>query len=92
MGRKIKSVVMLFVVMILIYYQHVPVIYAEDGDVQDEFQEGVFQEGGEVTEEDEEKDQEQEPGEGQEEDPVIERYQLNYPQADGREGYYVTAP
>lgn len=59
MGRKIKSVAMLFVVMILIYYQHVPVIYAEG--------EGV-------------------------EDPVIERYQLNYPQADGREGYYVTAP
>lgn len=83
MGRKIKSVAMLLVVMILIYYQHVPVIYAEGEDVQDE-----FQEGGEVTEEDIGEDSEQEP----EEDPVIERYQLNYPQADGREGYYVTAP
>lgn len=71
MGRKIKSVAMLFVVMVLIYYQQVPVIYAEGEGVQDE-----FQEGGEVTEE----------------EPVIERYQLNYPQADGREGYYVTAP
>lgn len=95
MGRKIKSVAMLLVVMILIYYQQVPVIYAEGEGAQDEFQEGeeaTEEDTGEDIGEDTEKDSEQEPEQEPEEGPVIERYQLNYPQADGRGGYYVTAP
>lgn len=77
MGRKIKSVVMLLIVMILIYFQHAPVIYAEEEGVNEEAEEEV---------------EEEDTGEDIEDDTVIERYQLSYPQPDGREGYYVTAP
>lgn len=70
MGRKMKSIIMLIIVLILIYCQQMPVLYAEEEGVQEE-----------LTEENE-----------TEEAKVIEKYQLNIPQADGKEGYYVTVP
>ena len=75
MGRKIRSILLLVLLMVLIYYQQSPLSYAQNIEYDEE---------GEDTEE---KDEEEDP-----EEEKITQFLLSYPEADGKNGYYVTVP
>ncbi len=108
MGRKIKSILMLTLLLVLIYHQHSPVLHAENKPGQ-----SGIQAGGNIKETD--KDDEDNEGEDKDPDPdpepkpdpdpepkpdpdpepepePIKEYRLEMSKADGRNGYYVTSP
>ncbi len=78
MGRKIKSIVLLIFILMMIYYQHSPVIYAEGPNYKEK-----------EMEDDEDKNSRE--GSGGKEEPITE-YRLEISEQDGRNGYYVTIP
>lgn len=80
MGRKIKSILLLIVILALIYRQHSTVSYAED----------IMNGPGSEVQKESSGSEEQENG-GQETEK-LQKYSLEYPEADGRNGYYITAP
>lgn len=81
MGRKIKSILMLIVLLVLIYYQHSPVIHAEDSEILNK----------ESGEEEEEKNKNENDGDEKDEEPVKE-YHLEITADDSNNGYYLTVP
>lgn len=91
MGRKIKSIVLLIFILVMIYYQHSPVIYAEGPKGKEK----EMTEGGERGEEDGEKwdtkDEISGDVSGGKEEPV-KAYQLEISEQDGCNGYYITIP
>lgn len=79
MGGKIKNIVLLVVLLIMIYYQHSPVLHAEaPGNMLDCLGQGE----GSFTGEDS----------GEEEPEPIKEYEFQITEPDGRNGYYVTVP
>lgn len=82
MGRKIKSIVLLVIVLVLIYCQHSEVIYAEE--------EGSGKEGA-ILEEEGDSKEEDAPEEGEDKEE-IKKYEVRYREPDGRNGYYITVP
>lgn len=81
MGRKVKSIVLLIFILVLIYFQHSPVIYAEGPESvkkEDNENEGGKDEGGEDES-------------GDVKEPVKE-YRMEVSESDGKNGYYVSIP
>lgn len=116
MCGKMKSVLLLILLLIMIYYQHSPVIHAEDhrnilgaeekgdegnrtGEQRNEKHEteGNEEDWEEANQDERDRDGEDESskadykGSGTETKP-ISRYELELSEADGKNGYYVTAP
>ena len=85
MGRKIKSVLLLLIVLSMIYYQHSPLTYAQNAESEESGQEDTGQEN--TEQEDEESEEE-----SQETEKTVSKYELDIPKADGENGYYKTIP
>jgi len=107
MGGKIKSILLLVVLMIMIYCQHSPVLHAEESknvwgyfaeDGTDRKESGKDVSGQGIEEEKEKEDGEIEPEKGEpeevepEEPEPIKEYELKLEKPNGRNGYYITAP
>lgn len=110
MGRKIKTMVSLVILLVMIYCQQAT-IYAEKLDTaqgkpwksssedQEEKNEGEDkkendktgskEEGGDIKDGEKEGDEKED---DEEEKIPIQKYQLEFPEPDGRNGYYVTVP
>lgn len=86
MGRKIKSILLLILLLVLIYYQHSPVIHAEDSENANE----ETNEDGDDQDKESEKEEENENGEDDEE--PVEEYHLEISESNGNNGYYITMP
>lgn len=84
MGRKMKNIFFLILLLVLIYYQHSPALHAENKKEQENIE---INENKENTEGDKEPEPEPEPVP----EPVRE-YQIEISKADGRNGYYITPP
>ena len=76
MGRRMKSIVALLMVLALLYWQ------------QDELGYEISYAAEEETEEEPEEKPEEEP----EEKPQIRKYEIVIPEADGQNGYYISCP
>ena len=100
MGRKIKSIALLILILVMIYYQHSPVIYAEgpngkgkEDNVEENSGEKEDENGNESSGEKEDENGNESSGDvnGGEEEPVTE-YRLEISEPDGRNGYYISIP
>ena len=109
MGRKVRSILLLILLLVLIYCQQSNVIYAEDirepgsrtagekDSLEEENAGGKEEAAGEETVgkgDVEKEDTEKGDTEVEEEEPPIQmrEYELDIPEADGENGYYVTVP
>lgn len=97
MGRRMKSIVALLMVLALLYWQQdelgYEISYAAEEETGEETEEKPSPSEGEET--GEEESEGEKPGDSQEEPeekPQIRKYEIVIPEADGQNGYYISCP